>query len=196
MKHTGNWDAVILHGGYIFENVNTFDEIVVFIKNRIKKQQFQITEFTCGNEYGYQVFVKDLNFVEKKYPEITLIHGDEIDFLESVKHSEVVLFQGGNPRVYIEKLKHISLHEALGNKIIIGVSGGADILARFYGVGVSKRIGEGFGIVDVSFIPHFQSKREKFNDVDWDFLCNELKIMDANEIVILNDGEYKIFSNT
>ena len=87
-------------------------------------------------EYDENFFLKNLNTFELELavPE---------KFIEQVKNSDVIFFQGGDPSRIIACLSTMAhwINECDG-KVIVGSSAGADILVQYYGVGKTFSIRE------------------------------------------------------
>ena len=117
-------------------------------------------------------------------------------FIEQVKNSDVIFFQGGMPKLLMSQLDPSrDWAKELDGKILVGSSGGADTIVKYYGVGKTSAIGEGLGLLPIKFIPHWKS--EYYGQdivVDWDGLLEKLKTHEEQlETIVLQDGEFKVY---
>lgn len=124
------------------------------------------------------------------------ILADQKQFVEQVKAADVIFLQGGHTKPLIKILSESgNWIKELAGKTIAGTSAGGEIMAQYYYVGKTKRIGVGFGLLPIKFIPHWHSNLNECKNVDWDQAWQELK--DYREdlpICALAEGEFKIFN--
>ena len=140
-------------------------------------------------------FDKDRNFFFSNSPDFELELASPENFIEQIRNNHVVLFQGGVPRKLISMLDTAGnwLKEAQG-KVLVGSSGGADTLCKYYGVGRTGNVREGLGLLPIKFIPHWKSDYGEGLDINWDSLFEKLKSYKEDlEIVVLSEGEYRGF---
>ncbi len=77
--------------------------------------------------------------------------------------------------------------------MLVGSSGGADTICKYYGVGKTLNIGEGLGLLNVKFVPHWKSDYGQGLKIDWDTLLDKLKSYKEDlEIITLREGEFAV----
>jgi peptidase E len=117
-------------------------------------------------------------------------------FIQQIKDSDIIFLQGGHPKLLMSILESTGnwINELEG-KILVGSSGGADVVSKYYGVGKTMNIGEGFGLLSIKFIPHWKSEYYAHGvEIDWDKLKENIKsYKDDLELITLGDGEFKVF---
>jgi hypothetical protein len=117
-------------------------------------------------------------------------------FIEQIRNSDVIFLQGGIPYQFYSTLENNNdWIKEIKNKTLVGTSGGADIISKYYGVGKIMKINEGLGILPIKLIPHWKSDYGKGLNIDWDKLLQELK--DHGEelpVYTLAEGEFKVIN--
>jgi peptidase E len=184
----------ILASGYRGMTENTARSFRKEIFGGIEKKTIKILDcfFAQDKSSWSERFERDKVFFVNQGYDLSFELAEIESFVEQIKQSDVVIFQGGHARVMEDVLSKISgWKESLAGKVVIGSSAGADNLVRHYGVGKTMRIGDGYGLIPIKFIPHFQSDA----GVDWSLLAKRLEdYKDTSlETVYLKDGEYKVF---
>lgn len=187
----------ILIGGHIYkasDGGKAFcDEVVKGIEHR------PVKILDC-------LFARDPGDWEKRFEEDKEFFAQHIDhflfelaipehFLDQVRDADVIFFQGGYPANLLALLRVSGdWTMELDGKVVIGSSGGADALCKYYGVGKTGRIGEGLGLLPIKFIPHWKSDSYSAGiDIDWDALHAKLKSHNEElEIVVATDGEFVV----
>jgi len=187
----------ILAGGYMHKAPDGGKSFCDEISKTIIGQPIRILDCLFGRdrEDWNQRFQDDKNFFEKNIPLVSNELAQPDQFIKQIKQSDVIFFQGGVPRKIIDVLPPIDeLVSVLAGKIIVGSSGGADVLCKYYGVGKTMNVREGLGLVPVKFIPHWKSDYAAGITINWDQLFQDLKNYGEDlEIVTLGEGEFKIF---
>jgi hypothetical protein len=185
----------ILSGGYPYKahdgGKSFCDEIIKGIEKPIKILDCLFARLSAD---WNEKFVNDKDFFSKHLDNFELTLATVENFVEQVKNTDVVFFQGGNPRLLMETLNTIlDWKNFIDGKIIVASSAGADALVSYYGVGRTMNIGTGFGMVPIKFIPHWQSDYGQGLLIDWNQLLENLKSHEEEkEVVILRDGEFKV----
>ncbi len=141
-------------------------------------------------------FEKDIDFFSEYLESFELIRAEPEKFIEQLKNSDILFFQGGSPHKLISILDSVGdWKKELRGKVVVGSSGGADALCVYYGVGKTMNIGEGLGILPVKFIPHWKSNYHPEINIDWDLLLENLKDYKEDlSLVTLKEGEFKVFN--
>lgn len=134
----------------------------------------------------------DSDFFLKMNPKISFKLNTGENFDNDIKTVDVIFVQGGNVKQIVDKMVAIkNFKDLCQGKIVIGVSGGASALCTIYGVGKTMRVGYGVGMVKLGVIPHFESKAEAFEDVDWGLLKKKMINQYPNlTIECINEGEF------
>ena len=108
----------------------------------------------------------------------------------------MIFIQGGVPyQFYLTLNNDERWVNELEGKTLVGTSGGADIIVKYYGVGKTLNIGEGLGLVPIKFIPHWKSDYGDGLTIDWDSLLEKLKLYKEDLAVhTLREGEFVVFT--
>lgn len=136
----------------------------------------------------------DIEFFSNHLENFDLVLAKPENFIEQLKVSNVIFFQGGFPQDLISTLNITGdwLKE-IETKIVVGSSAGADIFCKYYGVGKTMNIREGLGILPIKFIPHWKSDYGQGLNIDWDTLLSNLQSYNEGlEVITLQEGEFKI----
>lgn len=184
----------ILIGGRIYSAPDKGKAFCDEILTRVSGRPVKILDciFARPESDWEERFQMDKDFFQTHSVQFQITLAGQGMFVHQVKNADVIFFQGGIPKVLIEALeKEVGWREALQDKIVVGSSGGADVLCQYYGVGKTGRFdGEGLGLIPVKFIPHWEND----DSVDWDTLLENLKNHKEDlEIIVLREGEFKIF---
>jgi hypothetical protein len=165
----------ILSGGYAYKapdgGKSFCDEIIKGIEKPVKILDCLFARDT--NEWN-EKFNNDQKFFSEHIDNFELTLAIPENFIEQLKNTDVVFFQGGSPRQLMEILNTVpAWKNYIDNKVVVASSAGADVLVRYYGVGKTMNIGTGLGLLPIKFIPHWQSDYNKGLVIDW---INYLKI--------------------
>jgi len=187
----------ILVGGYIYKAADggkAFCEEMVKGLDSNKPVRILDSMFARTEDSWLAKFEEDKIFFSKFIPNAELVLAQVENFLEQLKDSDVVFFQGGVPFELISKLDLTGDWKSqLDRKVIVGTSGSADTFVKYYGVGKTGRIGEGLGIILIKFIPHWKS--DYAPNIDWDSLLENLKSYKEDlPIHTLKEGEFVVFN--
>lgn len=145
-------------------------------------------------------FKSDKEFYDKNLNNFEIEFADPKIFIEQIKKSDVVFFQGGNPHLLMSNLCSTGdWIKACQGKTLIGTSAGADIFVKYYGVGKTSNIGEGLGILPIKFIPHWKSaeyEKKYDTEVDWENLLEKLKSYKEDlPLITVQEGEFIVFND-
>lgn len=137
-------------------------------------------------------FSDDKNFFSQHLKNFEIELALPEKFIDQIKTSDVVFFQGGAPRQLMSILGTTSgWIEELDGKTLVGSSGGADTICKYYGVGKTGNIGEGLGLLPIKFIPHWKSDYAPGVDIDWENLLEKLKnYKEVLKLFVVRDGEF------
>lgn len=181
------------------------------------RREMKILEclFALSDETWDGALEKDKQFFGKAIPEaeIEFIMASADKFLEQLSSADAVYFRGGDTKRLKERLEAIEGWQSkLEDKIVIGSSAGAYILAKHYLDLSSEQpsLGEGFGLLPIKIAAHYESDffskpvqktrsiesgpEVVIEKIDW---RNVDKIMAETEpeleYVPLREGEFRIF---
>lgn len=120
------------------------------------------------------------------------------EFEEQVARADIVFFQGGSSQLLMKELSDIDLEAILQNKVVTGSSAGAMMLADEYWSCDRRVCGDGFGIVPVKFIPHFNSDfcdNDSRGPIDWEAAKRKLEAYGDQSLPLyaLEEGEFVVF---
>lgn len=186
----------VLIGGYIYnakDKGRAFcDELVSDIHHRPIKILDCL--FARERETWDKRFVEDKEFFHLHLKEVEVELAEPSKFIEQAKDCDIIFFQGGVPRTMISLLDSAGeWKNSLKGKVVVGSSGGADALCKYYGVGKTMNIGEGLGILPIKIIPHWKSKSNyaKNLSIDWEGLYKKLKSHKEDlEVFTIKEGEF------
>jgi hypothetical protein len=188
----------ILIGGYIHKAEDGGKAFCEEMIKGIQSRPVKILDclFARNEDTWEAKFKDDREFFERNLQDFEIELASPGTFIEQVKNSDVIFFQGGTPRLL---MSHLDADGAwikeLGGKVLVGSSGGADTIAKYYAVGKTSNIGEGLGLLPIKFIPHWKSAEYAQGlDIDWDALFEKLKTYKEDlEVVTVEDVEFVIF---
>ncbi len=187
---------IILIGGHIYKSSDggkSFcDEMIRDIKAPVKILDCL---FAREQDVWTQRFEEDNSFFSSNIDNFELELAMPGKFIEQINKTDVVFFQGGVPKQLMSILHTTGdWLKALDGKVLVGSSGGADTICKYYGVGKTSNIGEGLGLLPIKFIPHWKSDYVPGLDIDWEQLLNKVKFYKEDlEVVTLKDGDFLVF---
>jgi peptidase E len=186
----------ILAGGYIHKAADGGKDFCEEIIKGIASKPVKILDclFARTEDSWVQRFKDDQEFFSKNIQDFELELAIAEKFIQQVKDSDVILFQGGIPKQLISVLNSTGdWKKELEGKVLVGISGGADTICKYYGVGKTLNIGEGLGLLPLKIIPHWKSESEYSQGIliDWDSLLEKLKSYREDfEFITLKEGEF------
>ncbi|OGL30488.1 hypothetical protein A3F37_01280 [Candidatus Saccharibacteria bacterium RIFCSPHIGHO2_12_FULL_41_12] len=118
------------------------------------------------------------------------------NFIEVSAWADIIFMPGGDPYILKEKLeKHGDLKKLWDNKVIVGSSAGAMVMCNKYVYLQDKTIGQGFGWLEVSCLPHYGSGFSGYTQEDWERAELELlKQSPGQPVLRLAEGEFAEFT--
>lgn len=190
----------ILSGGRMYKAVDQgrsfAEELIKGFSN--KPVKILICFFAQDRELWSDLFTENKEWLS------TFISGFEIElalpenFTEQVKKSDVIFLKGGKVKQIFDILEEDKEWMAeLADKTVVGLSAGADVLCKHYYVLSTRRLGDGFGLLPVKFIPHWKADDffSKEDLVDWNKILEELKNYKEDlPIYTLKEGEFVVFN--
>lgn len=190
----------VLVGGYIHKAQDEGKAFCEELVKGISKKPVRILDclFARTPDSWEQRFKDDQEFFSKHIKDFELELALPENFLEQLKDSDVLFFQGGVPYLLMSLLKKAGdWKKELEGKVIVGSSGGADAICKYYGVGKTSNVGEGLDLLSVKFIPHWKSDYVEGLGIDWDALLEKLKAYKENlPVYTVAEGEFKVILST
>jgi hypothetical protein len=173
-------------------------EIVKGLGNTPK---FVLCNFAQGREYWEVKFAGYLNTILEDMPEgvkptFELALPDM--FIEQCKNADVIYFHGGDDFLLKCWLKQFNLKDLFKDKIVGTNSASSDMLAEACWPCDWRACQDGFGILPIKFISHYQSgfgDDDPRGPVGWVKAYSQLEAYgdSALPILALKEGEYKVF---
>lgn len=159
----------ILHGGESSKRTQENETFFRTILDLTNKDQINIlcVYFARPEHRWQESFYEDRiafeNVSGSKSLYINLAEKDT--FEEQIKNSDVIFINGGFKGFLREALLGIeSLENILNNKIVVGISAGANMLAKYYYSQGGDEIREGIGLLPIKVICHYSE--DKFGQLE------------------------------
>lgn len=189
----------ILAGGHVHKAQDGGKAFCEELMLDINKKQIKILDciFARPIDSWQESLEKDRLFFSRFIKDFELKLADINKFIEQVKESDIIFFQGGTPFNIMSILnRNNNWIKELDGKILVGTSGGADAICKYYGVGKTGNVGDGLGLLPIKFIPHWQSKYDEGSNINWIALREKLKeYKEELPIYTLSEGEFRVFKN-
>jgi peptidase E len=184
----------ILIGGHIYKAKDGGEAFCQELVKAINNRPVKILDclFARPEDSWKDRFEDDRKFFSKKLDDFKIELASPDKFIEQIKNSDVVFFQGGNPQQLIKILESVGdWDKELNGKTVVGSSGGADIISKYYGIGKTLNIGTGLGLLPIKFIPHWKSDYGVGLIVNWELLLEKVRSYKENlETIVLKEGEF------
>ncbi|MES2315807.1 MAG: Type 1 glutamine amidotransferase-like domain-containing protein [Patescibacteria group bacterium] len=137
--------------------------------------------------------IEDKEKASKFTPDALLELATEENFLAQLKNSQVLLLKGGETDILMDTLKRCgNWMDLLDGKTVAGTSAGAMALAKYSHALEKDSILEGFGLVPVKVIAHWESQ---IYDVDWGKALMMLTSYKEDlPLLRLKEGEYVVIN--
>lgn len=158
----------ILHGGLPKNGEykqDFFDEIVISLPQ--KNITLLYIPFGKAENRKQEIIEKKEKqfgmFLPAKKTAVLIADNDVQKFLDQTHEADIIYFGGGNTKTMIDFLKQIPqniLTEHLTNKVIVGVSAGANALSKYYFSSHRQQIEEGLGILPIKVFCHYKEENE------------------------------------
>lgn len=173
----------VLHGGFQAgvkaENDKFFAEVL-----KSTKDNLNVLIVYFATENGDKYFPEDTEQFEKNGAgkQMLFKKADKDLLEEQLLWADIVYLHGGNSLKMLDAMSGFSdLRILLAGKVVAADSAGANLLSKYF---YSKRNGvcEGFGVLPIKFIPHFEEEnRNRLDEVAKDF-----------KALCLNEYEYEV----
>lgn len=158
----------ILHGGNSDRKTEANEKFFLEIANSVSKEKVNVLciYFARPEHRWDDSFQEDklafLNLDTEKKFAIEMANSDLNEFRNQIMWADVIYIQGGRKGNLKEKLLELgSFNELIHDKIVVGISAGANILAKYYYSSVAEDIREGLGILPIKTFCHF---KEEYSD--------------------------------
>lgn len=188
----------ILVGGHIHKALDGGEAFVKELVKDLAKKPVKILDcmFARPKESWEDKLIEDQKFFSRYITDFELELADPENFTHQVKESDVVFLRGGFTGMLMDALqKDTAWIKELDGKVVAGTSAGAEVMAKYYHVLKTSRTGDGFGLVNVKFIPHWKSDffDGEQQNIDWEKTLEELKEYKEDlPIVVLAEGEFTV----
>lgn len=158
----------ILHGGCTSrdteENRKFFLETVDSVKS--DKVIILCVYFARPRQRWEESFEEDkaifLSLGSQKKLDIRLATLDKAELIDQIKISDVIFINGGMRGCLKETLENLeNFPELIKGKVVVGISAGANILAKYYYSSVAQGIREGIGLLPIKTFCHYREEDVK-----------------------------------
>ncbi|MCA9313330.1 hypothetical protein KDA08_03335 [Candidatus Saccharibacteria bacterium] len=171
------------------------------IKDLGDAPKFLLCNFAQGREYweakfqGYSDAIAE-DMPAGVNPSFTLAMPSE--FAEQCGEADVVYFHGGDDHLLKYWMEQFDMPVLFKDKVVATNSASSDMLATHYWTCDWRQCGDGFGILPIKFIPHYQSAfgaDDPRGAIDWEKARQELSDYGDKSLKIyaLKEGEFEVF---
>lgn len=122
------------------------------------------------------------------------------DFQAQCKHADILYFHGGDDHLLQYWLRRYNYMELFRGKVVATSSASTDMLATHFYTCDWRQCADGFGVLPIKFIPHFQSdfgSDDPRGPVNWQQAYDELATYGDTSLPIhaLKEGEYIVMEH-
>lgn len=171
------------------------------IKGLGSKPKILLCNFAQGREYwetkfqGYSDAILE-DMPEGVVPSFTLAIPNE--FAEQCQSADVIYFHGGDDHLLKYWMSKFDMTQLFADKVVATNSASSDMLAKYYWTCDWRQCSDGFGVLPIKFIPHYQSDfgaNDPRGSIDWKRAMDELEAYGDKRMPIyaLKEGEFKVF---
>ena len=163
--------------------------------------KFLLCNFAQAREYWESKFQGYSNAVAEDMPDgvtpsFALAMPDA--FVEQCRQTDVIYFHGGDYHLLKYWMSKFDMAELFKDKVIATNSASSEMLSAHYWTCDWRKCGDGFGVLPIKFIPHYQSEYKADDPrgaIDWEKAKQELTEYGnkALPIYALKEGEFEIF---
>ncbi len=163
--------------------------------------KFLLCNFAQGREYWEAKFPAYADSIRQDMPRgatpaFELAMPDR--FVEQCGQADVIYFHGGDDYLVQYWMRKFHIPELFADKVVATNSASSDMLSTHYWTCDWRQCGDGFGILPIKFIPHFESDfgaDDPRGPIDWAAAKAELQTYGDTSLPIeaLREGEYKVF---
>jgi hypothetical protein len=119
-------------------------------------------------------------------------------FIEQCHNADVIYIHGGDDHLLHYWMSKYNLIDIFKDKVVAANSASSDMLSAHYWTCDWRQCADGFGILPIKFIPHYQSAfgtDDPRGPIDWEKAKQELAEYGDKTLPLhaLKEGEFKIF---
>ncbi|MDQ5886118.1 MAG: hypothetical protein QG628_515 [Patescibacteria group bacterium] len=119
-------------------------------------------------------------------------------FIEQCHNADVIYIHGGDDHLLHYWMSKYNLIDIFKDKVVAANSASSDMLSAHYWTCDWRQCADGFGILPIKFIPHYQSAfgaNDPRGPIDWEKAKQELAEYGDKALPLhaLKEGEFKIF---
>lgn len=155
----------ILHGGNSDRKTQDNEKFFLEIANSVPKENVKILciYFARPEHRWDDSFQEDklafLNLDIDKKIDIEMASPDIKELREQIGWADIIYLQGGRKGYLKDKLIELgNFSELIIDKVVVGISAGANMLAKYYYSNVAETIREGLGILPIKTFCHFKEE--------------------------------------
>jgi hypothetical protein len=171
------------------------------IKGLGASPRFLLCNFAQGREYwepkfqGYSDSIAE-DMPESVRPSFELAMPGK--FAQQCKRADVIYFHGGDDHLLKYWMQQFYIPDIFAAKVVATSSASSDMLAASYRTCDWRQCMDGFGILPIKFIPHYQSDfghDDPRGPIDWQKAYDELRNYGDQTVPIhgLREGEFVVF---
>lgn len=171
------------------------------VKDLGNSPNFLLCNFAQGREYWEAKFPGYSNAIAEDMPtgtkptfELAL---PDI-FVQQCREADVIYFHGGDDHLVRYWMEQFDLPTIFENKVVATNSASSDMLASSYWTCDWRKCKDGFGILPIKFIPHYESdfgNDDPRGRIVWETAKQELENYGDKGLPVyaLNEGEFVVF---
>ena len=163
--------------------------------------KFLLCNFAQGREYWEAKFQRYSDAIREDMldgldPNFTLAMPD--NFIEQCGQADVIYFHGGDDHLLRYWMRQFDMSKLFNSKVVATNSASSNMLAKSFWTCDWRQCGDGFGVLPIKFISHYQSKfgtDDPRGPIDWEKAKQELATYGDKSLTIyaLKEGEFEIF---
>jgi hypothetical protein len=174
------------------------------VKNLGSSPNFLLCNFAQGREYWELKFEGYSTTIAEDMPEgvqPSFVLAMPTDFVNQCKKADVIYFHGGDDHLLQFWMKQFDLRELFRDKVVATNSASSDMLVAHFWTCDWRQCADGFGILPIKFIPHFQSNfgdNDPRGPIDWQKAYDEIANYGDVSLPIyaMREGEFVVFENS
>lgn len=191
---------VLNSGGFTWQAALKKQYHQELVKGLGASPKFVLCNFAQGREFWDAKFQGYCDSIVEDMPEGVAPSFElaiPVTFAEQCKDADVIYFHGGDDHLLQYWMRKFNLGEIFKDKVVATNSASSDMLATHHWTSDWRSCADGFGILPIKFIPHYQSGLDG-NDprgpIDWQKAYEELAAYGDQKLPIhaLKEGEFII----
>lgn len=163
--------------------------------------KFLLCNFAQGREYWEAKFQGYSDAITEDMPQdVNPIFALAMpsEFATQCNEADVIYFHGGDDHLLKYWMEQFDMPLLFKDKVIATNSASSDMLSKHYWTCDWRQCSDGFGILPIKFIPHYQSAfgaDDPRGAIDWDEARQELSEYGDRSLKIyaLKEGEFEVF---